>query len=89
MARKITATELARNLSDVLNRIRYQGERFVVERNGEAIAELGPMQGLPRKPVHELIETLNTMGWPDEDFATDLEQIQASQGPVQYREWPS
>ncbi|MFN0071262.1 MAG: type II toxin-antitoxin system prevent-host-death family antitoxin [Chloroflexota bacterium] len=41
---KITATELARNLSDVLNRARYRGEHFIVERNGEpivTIAQLG------------------------------------------------
>ena len=38
----ITATELARNLSDVLNRVRYRGESFIVERNGEVVAELRP-----------------------------------------------
>jgi prevent-host-death family protein len=38
----ITATELSRNLSDVLNRVRYRGERFTAARNGERIAVLGP-----------------------------------------------
>ena len=35
METRITPTELARSLSDVLNRVRYRGERFRIERNGE------------------------------------------------------
>lgn len=89
METRITATELARNVSSILNRIRYRGERFVVERNGETIAVLAPPQESSRKPIRDLIEALNAMGWPDEDFAKDLEEIQARQGPAQYREWPS
>ena len=42
METTITATELARNLSDILNRVRYRGERFRVERNGEVVAVLEP-----------------------------------------------
>jgi antitoxin (DNA-binding transcriptional repressor) of toxin-antitoxin stability system len=41
-ATKITATELARNLSDVLNRVRYKGEHFKVMKGGKVVAELGP-----------------------------------------------
>jgi len=42
----ITATELARNLSDILNRVRYRGESFRVERNGEVVAEIRPGAGV-------------------------------------------
>lgn len=89
MNNKITATELARTLSDVLNRVRYRGERFVVERNGEVIAELGPVTHRPHMTVADLYELLNRLEWPDEDFANDLEDIQANQGQVEFREWPS
>ena len=34
----ISATELSRRMSDILNRVKYRGERFVVQRNGESIA---------------------------------------------------
>jgi len=36
----ISATELAKRLSDVLNRVRYRHETFVVERNGEPVASI-------------------------------------------------
>jgi antitoxin (DNA-binding transcriptional repressor) of toxin-antitoxin stability system len=39
---RITATEAQKRFSDILNRIRYHGERFEVARNGEVIAELVP-----------------------------------------------
>jgi prevent-host-death family protein len=38
----ITATELSTNLSNILNRVRYRGERFTVACNGEPIAVLEP-----------------------------------------------
>ena len=89
MPTKVTATELARNLSDVLSRVRYQGEEFLIERNGEPIATLAPLPQRPRMTLAEAVEALNQLGWPDEDFANDLEEIHNSQGEVQFRDWPS
>lgn len=89
MNTKIAATELARNLSDVLNRIRYRGEQFVVERNGEPVANLGPVGAVRGITVAEFFERLRTMNWPDEGFADDLEAIQASQPKAEFPEWPS
>jgi prevent-host-death family protein len=48
-ATRITATELARNLSDVLNRVRYRGESFEIVRNGEIVAELRPCDHVRRE----------------------------------------
>jgi prevent-host-death family protein len=36
----ISATELARRLGDILGRVRYRGDSFLVERNGEPVARL-------------------------------------------------
>lgn len=41
-ARKVSATEASRNFSEILNRIRYRGEIFVVTRGGQPICELRP-----------------------------------------------
>jgi antitoxin (DNA-binding transcriptional repressor) of toxin-antitoxin stability system len=41
-ARRVSATEAARNFSELLNRVRYRGERFLIERGGVAICELRP-----------------------------------------------
>ena len=89
MERRITATELARNLSDVLSRVRYRRERFVVERNGELVASLGPVDAAPGITVAELFERLRSISRPDERFADDLEAIQAGQPRVELPEWPS
>jgi prevent-host-death family protein len=40
---RISATELARKLGDVLGRVRYRGESFIVERNGTPVARLEPV----------------------------------------------
>jgi len=42
MEQRISATEVARRLGDVLERVRYRGGSFVIERNGSAMARLVP-----------------------------------------------
>ena len=89
-AERITATELARTLSEVLSRVRYRGERFVVERNGEAVAEISPAQ--PNKPLtlSNFVEWYLSLPRPDDKFADDLEEIQLAQPPMPPPvEWPS
>ncbi|NGX16133.1 type II toxin-antitoxin system Phd/YefM family antitoxin [Wenzhouxiangella sp. XN24] len=43
--RKITATELARNLRAVLDRVRESGESYVVERGGQPVVQVSPTPG--------------------------------------------
>ena len=40
---QLSATEAARNFSELLNRVRYQGRTFLVERGGEAVCEIRPV----------------------------------------------
>lgn len=86
---RVTATELAKNLSDILNRVRYRGEHFVVERNGEPVATIEPVGPLRPATFGELLRRLKEVGLPDAGFADDLEQIQASQPKFELPEWPS
>jgi antitoxin (DNA-binding transcriptional repressor) of toxin-antitoxin stability system len=75
MERHISATELARRLGDVLGRVRYRGDSFVIERNGSAVARLVP---LPEKSIATLREALaawRSAGRPDEAFAAALEAV--------------
>jgi len=83
MSLKVTATEAARNLSDLLNRVRYRGERFVVVRAGEDVAELIPAAGGRCLTLAELRATLASLPPPDADFAADLERIRAEQPPAE------
>ncbi len=86
---RITATQLARSLSDVLNRVRYQGERFEIQRNGETVATLGPtadpQRGVTLKEILASIERGPRM---DPDFLDDVEEIHRNQPLPQVREWP-
>ncbi|MGH2535261.1 MAG: type II toxin-antitoxin system Phd/YefM family antitoxin [Thermomicrobiales bacterium] len=83
----ITATHLARNLSDVLNRVQYRGERFVIERNGVRVAEIVPTTAKPGLTLGEFIKLWDSLPKPDEDFWKDLVDIQANQPLAEFPEW--
>lgn len=78
MALRVSATELARSLGDVLNRVRYRGDAFVVERNGKPVARIVPLPGASRVSVREALGAWRTAGEPDPSFADDLERIGAA-----------
>jgi antitoxin (DNA-binding transcriptional repressor) of toxin-antitoxin stability system len=88
--KSITATEAARNFSDVLNQVRYQGAEFDVVRGKDVIARIVP--AVPARGVP--ISQLNTLvrGWPRlgpreaEAFAKDIERALAHIRPDQV-EW--
>jgi antitoxin (DNA-binding transcriptional repressor) of toxin-antitoxin stability system len=42
MMNRISATHAARNFSDLINRVRYQGASFEIERGNEVIARIIP-----------------------------------------------
>jgi antitoxin (DNA-binding transcriptional repressor) of toxin-antitoxin stability system len=90
-AERISATKLARELSDVLSRVRYRGQRFLVERGGELIAAIGPASAPFGPTVREFAQLLTAAPRPDAEFADDLERIHSGQpGAVdQFRAWPS
>jgi prevent-host-death family protein len=86
---RITATEAARRLSDLLNRVRYRGEAFTITRGGEVVAELAPSPSADGVPLAELVERVIAVRSGDPEFAEDLERIQRDQAPPELREWPS
>lgn len=91
MTTKITATELSRNLSDVLNRARYRGERFIIERNGEAVATIEPPSAVRPVSLREITAKLAKVPRPDDRFADDLEAIlkEMRQPIPEPPEWPN
>jgi prevent-host-death family protein len=80
---KVSATEAARNLSDLLNRVRYRGERFTVVRGGEEVAEIVPAKRGSGVTLRDLRRALAALPAPDDDFAADLERIRAEQPPAE------
>jgi prevent-host-death family protein len=71
----VSATELRMNLSDILNRVHYRGERFTVARNGEPIAVLGPADAPSRVTLRDLAAQIGDIPLPDAGFADDVEAM--------------
>lgn len=79
MSATISATDAARRLSDLLNRVLYRGESFVIVRNGTAVAQLGPAPERVPVTLADAVERLLAVRTGDPSFADDLERIQAEQ----------
>jgi antitoxin (DNA-binding transcriptional repressor) of toxin-antitoxin stability system len=83
---RMSATEVARNFSSVVNRV-GAGEEVQIVRNGVAVAELRPPsqpRGLSGVEWRALLARLPAV---DEDFARDLEQARSEIGPPAGK-WP-
>ena len=87
MEARISATDLSRSLSDVLSRVRYREEKFVIERNGETIALLSPLGPGRRTTMRQLVELLKDIPRPDDGFADDVEALRASQQQAELPPW--
>ena len=85
----ITSTTLSRSTSEILNRVIYRGERFIVQRGGKIVARIEP--AVPSDPIslEELARRLAGTPMPMEGFADDLEKIQAEQTVEGEPPWPS
>jgi len=84
----ISATELSKRMSDILNRVKYRGERFVIQRNGESMAVLQPADLRTGITVSELVARVGDLKVPDDGFAENLEAVPAEQGFAEITEWP-
>jgi antitoxin (DNA-binding transcriptional repressor) of toxin-antitoxin stability system len=88
---RITITELARNLADVVNRVLYRGERFSVERAGRTVVELvPPARGRRLGDLPGILASLPRLGVEEaECFAVDVEDGRKEQGPLGEGPWDS
>ena len=74
MATTITATEAARQLGDLLGRIKHKGEHFVLTKNDQPVAELVPARVHRRATWGELRAAVSRLPF-DASFADDLEKV--------------
>src|SRR5262245_36172221 len=85
-ARRLSATDAARRFSEVLNRVAYRGERFVIERGGEAVCEIVPARrGF--LSLAELAEMLASLPTPDPAYWSDVSKAIAEQPRVPDSPW--
>ena len=87
MITRVSATEAARTFSDLLNRIRYRGEEFVVERAGEPVCRMSPAAAARRMTLSELASLLREIPKTDAGFASDVRRAVRSQGRLPRSPW--
>ncbi len=75
MEHRLSATELARKLGDVLGRIRYMGDTFLIERNGNPVARIVPVAEHPPTSLREAVAAWCGAGEPDLEFADALDRV--------------
>ncbi len=87
MESRISATEAARSFSDLLNRVRYRGEQFVIERGGEPICRIVPV-GPAKFTLADLAQLLETAPKPDAGYGKAVKKAIRSQGKLPKSPWP-
>jgi antitoxin (DNA-binding transcriptional repressor) of toxin-antitoxin stability system len=84
--RRISATEAARNFSDLINRVGYSGERYIIERGGRAMCELSPVAE-SRFTGADFLALLSTLARPCDEFLSALDEILQRQAVVERSAW--
>ena len=83
MENRITATNAVRDFSELLNRIKFKGEHYIIERNGSAIAQMSPMDEEKNiktlKLLSNIIDQLPPLDDDIDSFAADLENLYKNQ----------
>jgi hypothetical protein len=86
MVTRVSATDAVRTFSDLLNRIRYRREEFLVERGGEAICRMTPA-GSAGLTLGELAALLRALPRPDAGFSADVRAAVKGQGRPPRSPW--
>lgn len=86
VAKRVSATEAARNFSELLNRVRYRGESFVIERGGVEIGELRPLSPL-RFTGTDLLSLLKSVPPVDDEYLDLVESLGRNQPEVPESPW--
>jgi hypothetical protein len=81
MEHRITASLLARRLADVLSRVRYRGDTFLVERHNVTVARIEPAGDDSRAPLQDAARAWMDFAANDPSFAADLERVSAADRP--------
>lgn len=75
--KQLSATDVARRFSEVLDRVERSGESYVVVRHGRAVATIGPAGG----GTGEALKAALRANRPDPDWADELGELRAGVGP--------
>lgn len=82
----LSATEASRNFSELLNRVKYRGESFILERGGDPVAELRPATPT-RFTGADLAALLRSLPPIDEEFLRTVEELTRTQPTLPESPW--
>lgn len=87
----ISVTEAARNFSDLINRVNYQGQTFLLTRGGKVVARLtGPEKVITGAELARLWEQQPKLEPEDAElWEKQLAEDRASVLPPEERQWDS
>lgn len=71
--KEITATEAARNFSNVLDAVEHRNESFLVKRGGQPVARIGPATPSSGATLKKILVAFE----PDPSWAKELEALRA------------
>ena len=86
MKTHVSATQAARTFADLVNRVYYRGEIFVIEQDGTPLCQLVPIHP-PRCTVAELVQLMRRLPAPDEAYWQTLEALTQQQPALPPSPW--
>lgn len=88
---EISTTELARQLSDFVNRVTWRGEEFIIMRGGKPVATLSPVPSGTRVcDLPGILSTLPPLPPTDlEEFEKDVTNIRRDHNQQVLDPWQS
>ncbi|HXN87405.1 MAG TPA: hypothetical protein VN867_15130 [Candidatus Binataceae bacterium] len=86
MKTRVTATEAARKFSEILNRVAYKGETFVVERGGRPVCEIAPAH-TKKFTASDFAEMIKSAPRPDDEYFDAVEEVIKNRQPVAPSPW--
>jgi antitoxin (DNA-binding transcriptional repressor) of toxin-antitoxin stability system len=83
----LTPTELARNLSETLHRVRYQGQEVIISKAEEPIARFVPYGPAVHMTARELVELLRSAPGPDQAYLDTVGKLAKKQPRLPRSPW--
>ncbi|MGD9162482.1 MAG: type II toxin-antitoxin system Phd/YefM family antitoxin [Desulfobacteraceae bacterium] len=83
MEKIISATEVVRDFSTILNKIKFGGEHYIIKRSGKPVARISPIQDEKQisslKDLKRLLEQLPKLGDELDSFSMDIKSLNDEQ----------
>jgi prevent-host-death family protein len=79
MQKTLNATDAARSFSEILNSVKYKGDRYTIVRGGKPAAAIVPIEDVESpcrlEELRRLFRDLPGLGGDNEIFARDIEEL--------------